>query len=532
MRIAFVAAMLVSLTAVASPGPQDLSARTANYFERIKANRTLARAFLQAMPKGGDLHIHLSGAVYAEAYVRWAAEPSLGLCYDPVARTIAKCDDRLLSADKPDCKGTVPVPMADAARSDVCVGEIVDNLSMRNFRPNSLWAKRSGHDQFFSAFARFRDVSGQRPAQSFAWLARNAALQNVVYVEPMLGLGSGVTRRLGVTEKLAGDADADYAAFETLLREHGIEKLVEEGAASLNQALADARVQLGCGTATPQPACDVTIRVLGQSNRVQPVEDAFAQIMLNFMVAHREPNAVGVNFVAPEDFGIALRDYTRHMKIHGYFKRKYADVGLSLHAGELWLGLVELENLTFHIREAVEIAGADRIGHGVDIGYERSSEELLATMAAKGVAVEINLSSNEQILGVKGDDHPFPAYWAAGVPVVLSTDDEGVERIDITSQYQLASERYGLSYRQLKLISRQSLEKSFLPGDSLWRDIRAGLPVPPCAQGRAQVGGLAPSPACATFLDTSQKARLQWELERRFADFEREYAVRGRRRGS
>jgi hypothetical protein len=41
--------------------------------------------------------------------------------------------------------------------------------------------------------------------------------------------------------------------------------------------------------------------------------------------------------------------------------------------------------------------------------------------------VEINLTSNDQILGVHGAMHPFPAYRAAGVPTVLSTDDEGVE---------------------------------------------------------------------------------------------------------
>jgi len=201
------------------------------------------------------------------------------------------------------------------------------------------------------------------------------------------------------------------------------------------------------------------------------------------------------------------------MKIFGYFKRKYEKVGLSLHAGELWLGVTELKDMTFHIREAVEIAHVDCIGHGVDIGFEKDSGDLIARMAKDGIAVEINLSSNEQILGVKGKDHPFPTYLKAGVPVMLSTDDEGVERIDLTSQYQLASERYGLSYGELKMLSRQSLEKSFLTGKSLWHDFRVFRRVEECDKDFDM-------PACRALAGSSDKAQAQIELEKRYKAFE------------
>jgi adenosine deaminase len=61
-----------------------------------------------------------------------------------------------------------------------------------------------------------------------------------------------------------------------------------------------------------------------------------------------------------------------------------------MHAGELALGLVPPEGLCCHVRQAVEIAGTDRIGHGVDVMYEEESEKLLKDMAAKRVLVEIN----------------------------------------------------------------------------------------------------------------------------------------------
>src|SRR6476619_2349201 len=52
--------------------------RTATYFESIRKSPPKQMAFLLKMPKGGDLHNHLSGSIYAERYIEWAAEK--GLC--------------------------------------------------------------------------------------------------------------------------------------------------------------------------------------------------------------------------------------------------------------------------------------------------------------------------------------------------------------------------------------------------------------------------------------------------------------------
>jgi adenosine deaminase len=168
---------------------------------------------------------------------------------------------------------------------------------------------------------------------------------------------------------------------------------------------------------------------------------------------------VALNFVQPEDALVARRDYTRHMGIIRFLAK---DVPVALHAGELWLGLVPPEDLTFHIRQAIEIGGARRIGHGVALAFEHDMDGLLAKMRTQPVAVEINLTSNDRILDVRGKDHPLPAYLAAGVPVVISTDDAGVSRIDLTNEYFRAVRDYGLGYRTLKVIARNALVYSFL----------------------------------------------------------------------
>src|SRR5262249_25375918 len=146
----------------------------------------------------------------------------------------------------------------------------------------------------------------------------------------------------------------------------------------------------------------------------------------------------GVDPVMPEDGYASMHNFDQLMAMFAYFKklsRLNPVVRLSLHAGELWPGLVPPDGLCCHIRYSVEIAQADRIGHGVDIMFEDDPASLLREMAARKVAVEINLTSNDVILGVRGDQHPFPIYRKFGVPVVINTDDEGVSRSNMTQEY-------------------------------------------------------------------------------------------------
>jgi adenosine deaminase len=182
-----------------------------------------------------------------------------------------------------------------------------------------------------------------------------------------------------------------------------------------------------------------------------------------------------------------MRDYHLHMRIVEYLRKTYPKIHVTLHAGELAPGLVPPEGLRFHIREAVEIAGAERIGHGVDLAYETDSEGLLLLMRRKRILVEINLTSNDLILGVRGNQHPLPEYLKAGVPVAISTDDEGVSRTHLTQELLRAAIDYRLSYAELKEMARNSLQYAFV--------------------------------------EEAEKARLRKDLEERFRAFEKPPAI-------
>jgi adenosine deaminase len=118
---------------------------------------------------------------------------------------------------------------------------------------------------------------------------------------------------------------------------------------------------------------------------------------------------------------------------------------------------------------------------------------------------------------VRGAEHPFPVYRKYGVPVAISTDDEGVSRTHLTQEYQRAVLTYALRYSEVKEMVRNSLEYSFLPGASYWREGSFRAPVAACAAGSK-------TKSCQAFLKESEKARVQLDLEERFKSLEESLA--------
>jgi adenosine deaminase len=507
----FLACLLfIGVSGCRSPRNNVNELRTASAFESFKSQGPGAvYSFLEEFPKGADLHVHLSGAVYAETFIREAGED--GLCVDTVALKFAK----------PPCTGhSIPATALAGSMTPTnqdLYNRLVDAFSMRSFVATNEF---SGHDQFFSTFDRFGGLDKRHAGEWVDEVANRSGEQNQQYLElmdtPPFGHAAQIAYELGWNE--------DLAAFRRQLIEHGLRDEVAVDRDSVRQTEVLRHELEHCGTPQATWGCQVETRYIYQVLRGFPPQQVFAQTLLGFETVEASMNAhddtwVGINFVMPEDGYISMRDYTLQMKMLSYLHAVYPKVHISLHAGELAPGLVPPEGMRFHIRQAVELGHAERIGHGVDILYEDYSQELLKEMARKHVMVEINLSSNEGILGVKGDEHPFAAYRDAHVPVALSTDDEGVSRIDLTHEYARAAIDYHLSYVDLKQMARTGMEHNFLPGASLWaRPDRFDVVVNVC---KADVAGMKnPSAECKAFLDGSEKATAQWEQERRFKTFE------------
>jgi hypothetical protein len=489
-----IAPLLAALALAASPALARPSPAAPD-LARMSGGELIA--FTRAMPKGGELHLHLGGSIFAEDQLDWAVRDGF-------------CIDLKVLAIRPPCTPTDDLrPAADALKDPMVRSGMIDSLSVRH--PG--FGGRSGHDQFFTAFSR-SGYAPMRLGDALAGLMDRLARENALYVEVMITpqgpAASAIGRQVGWRDDLPG--------LRVAMRAAGLDALVPKAMADTDTLEARARQVLGCSTPAPRPGCAVTVRYLAQSNRTASPEETFAQIELATLLIARDPRWVGVQLVSPEDDPAAIANYDLHMRMVDLLTDHGRATNVSLHAGELSLEVATPATLSDHVAKAVRIAGARRIGHGADIAHEDGAEALAAELATKGVLVEINLSSNDAILGVRAPEHPYAWLRSRGVPTALSTDDPGILRIDLSHEYARAA-REGASYADLKASARNAVAFSFLRGQGLWRDPgRYAAAEPACA---AALGRETPPPGpCADLIAASDKAREQWRLERRFALFE------------
>jgi adenosine deaminase len=477
--------------------------RVAVYLDSIKDDPAAQRAFFAALPKGGDLHNHLSGAASTEYILGLAAQD--GMCLDPTT-----------TAYMPPCKPG-DRPAADTRTDADYRRTVIAAWSMQDFPPGE-----SGHDHFFDAFNKFGDVTWRHRGELLADVTNTLAAQNQSYLETMISPASEEAKALAT--KVGWDDD--FAKMHAkLLADGQMDAVVAAARKESDDADAVYAKTAHCGTAAPDPGCEVAVRWISQVSRGSTPERVFTQMVVGMRLAEQDARFVAVNLVQPEDWDSSLQNYRLQMRMLNYLHTVYPKAHITLHAGELVPGLVKPEDLTFHVDQAVRTGEAERIGHGVDLRHETNWQDLARTMAAQKVAVEVPFTSNAQILGVKGADHPFSSYRQYGVPIVLATDDPGISRVDITHEYQYAAQTYGLSYPELKDLARASLEYAFVPGASLFSGPGRSAVVTACRADRP--GDPAPHQRCAQFLAANPKAALQWQQEGAFTAFERQYGGRG-----
>ena len=165
----FAAACCLAISAQ-SLSPTD---RTAQFLESARNNPAALMDFLARMPKGGDPHHHLTGAVYAESYIDYAVED--GLCLDRIAATLSPppCDP---------AQGKVPA--AQALTDFPLRNHVIDTWSIRNFVPAP--DDRDVRHHFFATFGKFDPVTNKHWGEMLAEVVHRAAAQHEIYLETML----------------------------------------------------------------------------------------------------------------------------------------------------------------------------------------------------------------------------------------------------------------------------------------------------------------------------------------------------------
>ncbi len=438
--LTFFVSLAVSGQVLAAPNANE--AATARYFASItgaepkQAELTL---FMAQMPKGGELHHHFDGAIYAEKYLEWIDRK--GYCIDKTSFRIA--------TNKPagNC-----VSAADIIADNTYYRELLQRWSMKDFF-NHVAIQPPPDQRFFDTFLYFSPAAYSYLNEGLLHLKERAIAEHVGYMETIFTfppitmdaafdsaiLASGADKQ-ALMDKLYKQLDQD-ASFNGRIKEY------VETAVAAHANVDDA---------------NFTLRYQPFVLRLLPPSLVFSNMVSAFKAASASKLFVAVNIVGGENEYISMRDYALHMEMFKFFKAKYPDVKLALHAGELALGMVPPEGLRSHIEQSLA-TGSLRVGHGTSIAHETNAVATMEHMRAKDIPVEINLTSNDMILGIKGSAHPVNLYRKHGVPVVLSTDDAGVARNDLASEYVRFARDYRPSYADVKKISYNGIKYAFLP---------------------------------------------------------------------
>jgi adenosine deaminase CECR1 len=416
------AVLLLQIQLAGAAPPSD------RWFEDLKKSATPEQiyTFLYALPKGGDLHNHLTGAAFPEWM--WdaavATEKQGYIYYTKVA--IHNC---------------LPYGTDE-------FGPTPYLLLFRNITA-ATWAQLDDCQK--GEFKRLQDLS---PTEKQGWLdslrldkkyeGRNEMFNahwqrmNDLYLNPYW-----IADILYRNMEAFGKEGVVYLETENAITGF----LKPDGSEFSPEAIADMfRAKL----ASPEwRATRVEVRF--QNSIVRFLPNAEETLKRYYAINDQYRDLfVGINMVGREDDdkGYPLRFLPTLREL----RHKYPDIKLAIHAGEV-------DEPNMHVRDTL-LLGADRIGHGVNL---LTDPDTMLLMRHGPYLIEINLISNLVLDYVKDySQHPFPEYLRIGIPVALSTDDRGMFESTMTDEYFVAVREFNLSWSEMTQLGRNSLVHAFV----------------------------------------------------------------------
>lgn len=420
-----------------------------SFINSSPVNTAQLNMFFNLMPKGGDLHHHYSGSIYAETYLDWVKAKGYWI------------NSKTLKIDTK--KTPASISVEQLYKDNTRYRKLLSLWSDMDYG-NHFHLQPPPDSNFFDTFGYFGPISGPPFNSGLKILKQRALQENVQYIETMLKTVGYKLSDPAFDKKIRQAVANNPAQRQKVLFQifdNFAAKKIKAGE-KFSRAIIDYIKMVESLSKEINTEPDFRMAYQTYATRSAAPSVIFSKLYAGFAAASKSKHIVGVNIVGPENGIVALQDYTLHMYMFKYLKDKFTTVKTAMHAGELVLGLVRPKDLVFHINEAVNIAQSNRIGHGIDIFSENEPLKLLTAMKTQQVAVEINLSSNEFILGVKDGMHPIHIYKKAGVPLVISTDDSGVSRNNLSNEYMLLAARYKPEYKEIKKYVYNSAKYSFL----------------------------------------------------------------------
>lgn len=182
--------------------------------------------------------------------------------------------------------------------------------------------------------------------------------------------------------------------------------------------------------------------------KFMPVESIYG--VVDKCKAYLGKGVVAVDLAGSEDehFAHAFVEAMAYAKSLGY--------RVTIHAGETGFGV--------NVLESIELLGAERIGHGVNIRDHKDAYDKVKNL---NIALEMCPTSNIQTKAVKSiHDHPAYDFLNDGLPVTISTDNRTVSNTTMTEEFELCSSALAFSEDIYKQIYLNSIEAAFASGET------------------------------------------------------------------
>ncbi len=420
------ACFILAAISVASEGTVGQAPAFAQLFEDIKKSATPEQlyAFLYDLPKGGDLHNHLGGTGLPETWFRLATDKSRNGGQESYTRVRINDCGEICGA--PLLYHTIRESAWKALPR--CCQDEYKAMSRLTSEEEAAWLSSVRLDRAGEGRNEFFEVIWAR----LGHLLRDPNLLAELMVENMKLFGAEGVRYIEWQTSPFRRLDAEG----DLIQPQEVHRLLEE-----RLRRPDAR------------ETGVTVRFLLTVLRFAPDAEKRIQRAFAFLDQHRA-RWVGLSLVGREDNdrGYPLRFLETFRKM----RRRYSGIGLAIHGGEV-------DEPGRHVRDTL-LLGATRIGHGVNL---ITDADTLLLMRGEHYLVETSLVSNHLLHYTANlDDHPFPEYLRLGIPVCLNTDDRGMWDSNMTDEYYAAVTHFNLSWQEVVGLGRNSLEHSFLDGET------------------------------------------------------------------
>jgi adenosine deaminase len=199
------------------------------------------------------------------------------------------------------------------------------------------------------------------------------------------------------------------------------------------------------GARSASRAFHIRTRLIASLNRHEPLETAAE-------VARLAADRIKAGIIGLDLAGNEAQFPGLHFA--GLFREaRQAGLHITIHAGE-WGGAV-------NVLDAIEILGAERIGHGVRV---LEDPRAVALARERQTLFEVCLTSNYHSGVVPaGVQHPLPRLLDQGLNATLHTDDPSISQIALSGEYRLACEDLGLTRLALQKRILAAARGAFLP---------------------------------------------------------------------